>query len=1292
MSKRSSSDEPTYVNFVNDFLSVVRRSLNNDPLHSRVGNRVPRSSGSDAALSVEAQRFAMGADDGAYLNAGVAMLAVASAADEPPLTSPASYSAETLQSTKEALLKLAAVDRKAERKRAPARVRSAANAFRPLVQNYQALHEELDKAGVLETLNEMDSLTANPEVFASNAGRIKKLFKKLDKLLDPQKSENKVVDAIEGVKRQATEKARSEANDWFQARLKDLVDAFEETRTQHLADIEKIRKESEALQNTLQLELQEVKQKYGADTNKLEAVLLKQRLQYKRNIFNARQRALALKKRLNVSDANIQELSLKLEENETQLGKLTIENSDLKNKNKSLTEKFGKELAILNEAKMELAAEIKMLQLELENTDEIIEAAQLAERSAVEKFQAQIDQLNASLSAAEEGYRNTAENEKQNNKLKEQLRIMNDALETEKVSTKEIQGLIQQLRAAYEARIETINKTNVELQRNLSTSNVVIKALRTEIEENEKKLDEMARKNADLEGRNKSGNSQNVSLLNQGAFYKEENARLNARLSSVLAANERLQTENQVIQIELRNAESAIERLRQFFDSMTEDTFDAGQANGVVENATATLADLEDTVVSMQKDIDFQIQENDQLRADLDAQKEMTEKCETLQVLQVQYKDLLWNLEGINRKNEVEIKELEDKCNKLEDDYKALISDLEAKETELLNTKTDRSNLQDKVDELQDENGNLLSVMQVENDRLKKEIDRLKANVPADAVALVVDPPAPPPPRSPPPQNTNVKDRIAQLENGTLASLRSHLSRVARAAESLPQTRSAPRSAKRAREDPEDEEDCCPLIVEETLDVVRSMDPRASIEKGIETSTTSSDVKRLLKRGLASMLLRNPLPATAADGDDDGAGAGIGTPSGTPPDTPTQVDPGDATPPATPAPPPVPPSTYVQIQEGLAKFVNDALIQLALFEPMQDIESKLNNLFPSGNASERRGIVWSEMLRDAALAGDRLWFFVRTLSGLIGESADSIFSSMNETAIKAQEESKTRRDEIAKQVSEFQGKLLSELAGSLLKNSTLQFATSSNEGEKGGALVVVDAEAAKKIKDLASGTSGMPFFEANVALRHLETSASGKPQSIDKIVSDIAGLGQALHDRLMEQLIPTLSDGVSLTELAHPRNSYCVRLKDDTTAAILEAYDRFSTEFALRGGSRVKLWELVEGADATLSQRFAAFVGHVLVQNRTSTGVNALYASRAQLSVNSAQAAVSLQRLVNQAAAYRSRIASPDWTNTDATASRTAYFAGATNATRGTWAYSSFRAQMPKAPLYRVGWVGGISY
>ena len=54
-------------------------------------------------------------------------------------------------------------------------------------------------------------------------------------------------------------------------------------------------------------------------------------------------------------------------------------------------------------------------------------------------------------------------------------------------------------------------------------------------------------------------------------------------------------------------------------------------------------------------------------------------------------------------------------------------------------------------------------------------------------------------------------------------------------------------------------------------------------------------------------------------------------------------------------------------------------------------------------------------------------------------------------------------------------------------------------------------------------------------------------------------------------------------------------------------------------------------------------MGHVLVQNRTSTGVSALYASRLQLVINASQAGNSLQRLLNHAGYYRANHPTPNF-------------------------------------------------
>lgn len=988
MSKRPLPHDPTYKNFVDSFLTVVRNSLEGDNIQRRVANSIPLP-GKKADVSIVNQRFALGADDSMYLNAGVAMLAVASAEHESPLTSPASYSAETLNSTKEALLKLAAVDRTAERARAPARLRAAAKAFRIVVDNYAPLSDELQRVGVLQTLKSIEEMTKTPEKIQENLEKLKKLFNTLDELLDPRNSVAKVVESMEAAmrtsERKAVEKATREKDSQILRLREELQSVLEELREEE--------RRSTELSERMALELQA----NYRDLRELEPALEQLRAEYAQNLQNASENSERLGNELRRKEAQLETLRRELEENEALHSKLGLDYEDQKARNATV-----------------------MLKLN-------------AEERTKKKLQKRNEELNGKL----------------------------EELKAERIV------------------LEQTKQANYEY-------------LQRAFDENQK----------------------------QCAAIQEE--------------FEKLKDEN--------------EQFREALQFMNEE------------------------------------------------------------------------LEGEKRENVFLEKEI-----------------LE---------------------------------ITAENDQLKSELDATKRA--SDVVGLDIKPAStPPPPPSPPPS------LVPPIPVQTAASLQTHLLRVVRASESLGARVPA---SKRIRSGDE----TCPFVLEESLDALRFFKRGKSVHEAIGSCDATTDAKDLLKQGLASAILRNPAVPTAV------YGAGVG------------IDDDDQSQPASPGGSParsnasvqaerVQPA-YYQLQNAFAAFIQSALNQLALFEDVKDVESSLNKLFPSGTATERRGVVWNEMLRDASLAGDRLWSFIRVLSGLIGESADAIFSSMDDAAIKAQAESQQRRNDIAKQVSEFQGKLLSELAGSLLKNSTLQFATSSNDGDEGGALVVVDAEAAKKIKDMAAGTSGMPFFEANVALRNLENSASGKPQSIDKIVADIAGLGRALYDRLMEQLIPTLNESVSLTDLAHPRNSYCVRLKDDTTAAILEAFDRFSTELALRGGGRVKLWELIEGADATLSQRFAAFVGHVLVQNRTSTGVNALYTSRAQLSVNSTQAGVSLQRLINQAIAYRSRVSIPNWKDSNIASARNRYFNNAKDVASGSWAHSSFRGSGPVGQLYRVGWVSGISY
>ena len=332
--------------------------------------------------------------------------------------------------------------------------------------------------------------------------------------------------------------------------------------------------------------------------------------------------------------------------------------------------------------------------------------------------------------------------------------------------------------------------------------------------------------------------------------------------------------------------------------------------------------------------------------------------------------------------------------------------------------------------------------------------------------------------------------------------------------------------------------------------------------------------------------------------------------------------------------------------DSIKKLVEYGLYYADIPDP-KTIEATLNGASSAadaiGTAETRRSGIWNEMLRDIAVSTDRLWTFVRTLSGLIGEDADSLLVTADEASASAARDLQAQRKATAERVAAFQTKIIESLIASMTKESGLRLDTNAQDAQD--ALVVINADTAKQINDLASGESGRPFFQANVALRALADNSTGGKHRLGDVVAQLNEVVRELHVALDAELLSPQTAGTSLAELSLPRNSYFVKLREDTVAAIRSSFDKFSVECSIKRIAPIRLWELIEGADHTLCTRFAEFVGHVLVQNRTSTGTSALYASRQQLVINASQAANSLQRLLNHAGHYRATHPTPSFDN-----------------------------------------------
>ena len=293
-------------------------------------------------------------------------------------------------------------------------------------------------------------------------------------------------------------------------------------------------------------------------------------------------------------------------------------------------------------------------------------------------------------------------------------------------------------------------------------------------------------------------------------------------------------------------------------------------------------------------------------------------------------------------------------------------------------------------------------------------------------------------------------------------------------------------------------------------------------------------------------------------------------------------------------------------------------------------------------ATDRRDGLWTEFHRHLGIASDKLWNFVRLLSGFLGDDVNSVLTMADDQSARATREMRRERSELAKATLATQQKIVEIVVGGMAKNATLTFDTGSKSTSEDAAkhqqLVVIDGQTQQQLKELASGTSGRPFFESALAKKLL--SEQKAPLTLSALLKELAQVGNQLQSQMqMTNNAASSSDGQpTLTELSHPSNSYFVSLKPDAVAAIRNAHEIANVALAERGGRRLALYECIESGCSPLVTRFAELTAHILVATRSSTGVSAQYASMSMLMLNSMQSRMALSKFVNFAGAYGARV------------------------------------------------------
>ena len=210
-------------------------------------------------------------------------------------------------------------------------------------------------------------------------------------------------------------------------------------------------------------------------------------------------------------------------------------------------------------------------------------------------------------------------------------------------------------------------------------------------------------------------------------------------------------------------------------------------------------------------------------------------------------------------------------------------------------------------------------------------------------------------------------------------------------------------------------------------------------------------------------------------------------------------------------------------------------------------------------AVERRGGLWAEFHRSLAIASDRLWVFVRLLSGHLGEDVNTVLTMADDTTTRDARQAQRARIELAKKTIDTQAKIVEIVVASFAKNATLAFDAQVTNDDQ-AQLLVVDDQTRRHLKELAQGTSGRPFFESGLAKSMLEKSKT--PLQLTTLLKELANVGTTLQAQLRETEETAFGGAggggastATLTELSHPSNSYFVALKTDAVAAIRTAHE-----------------------------------------------------------------------------------------------------------------------------------------
>lgn len=301
-------------------------------------------------------------------------------------------------------------------------------------------------------------------------------------------------------------------------------------------------------------------------------------------------------------------------------------------------------------------------------------------------------------------------------------------------------------------------------------------------------------------------------------------------------------------------------------------------------------------------------------------------------------------------------------------------------------------------------------------------------------------------------------------------------------------------------------------------------------------------------------------------------------------------------------------------------------------------------------ARKRRRDVWSDGLREAALANDKLYAFARQLGGAIGEPISEV-AIIDDSKLAA--ESKQLRDvrrRASQRAAEQHADLVKNVIGQVIKDSSLQlgitdqgsFAGTSTGAVDLSQLKIVSGNLRREASDLAGlgkgGDDADRFFGNACKLESLLRSGTGEMTFSDLLVQ-LRAAGQELQQASMGEMdLEGMASSTSIEYLSNPRNSLMLRWRPEALAAVRESFAILNQEMRHQHTGMVvhtlRAYELIEGRDIELSTLFATLCGLKLSANRLHSGSSSMYTSQWAAKSNNTQLRIALARVVRRACSY----------------------------------------------------------